>query len=103
LTISPQQVRYHSSVLGIGVWRTLRTADIISVWDPRKHETSRPLDSDIAGAEGAVIRTARRQISLAPVLEPVRSGGIDRRWLASEICSRIVAARAQAAVEAAVV
>ncbi len=34
LTISPQSVRYRSSVLGIGVQWTLRTADILSVWDP---------------------------------------------------------------------
>ncbi len=103
LTISPQSVRYRSSVLGIGVWWTLRTAHILSVWDPSKYEASHRPDCDIAGAAGAVIRTARRQISLGGVLEAVRSGGIDRRWLASEISSRIVAARAQAAVQAAVV
>ena len=49
LTISRQRVRYGSSVLGIGVRRTLRTADIISVWDPCKHVASRRPDSDIAG------------------------------------------------------
>jgi hypothetical protein len=103
LTISPQSVRYRSSVLGIGVWSTLRTADILSVWDPCKHETSRRPDSDIAGAGGAVIRTARRQISLGGVLEALRSGGVDRRWLADEISRRIVAARALATVRAAVV
>jgi hypothetical protein len=97
LTISPQRVRYGSNVLGIGVWWTLRTADIISVWDPCKHVASRRPDSDIAGAQGAVIRTARRQVPLAAVQEAVRSG-VDPQWLADEISRRIVAARAQAAV-----
>jgi hypothetical protein len=94
LTISPQKVRYGSSVLGIGVWWTLRTADILSVWDPCKYERTHRPDSDIAGAGGAVIRTARRQISLGGVLEALRSGGVDRKWLADEISRRIVAARA---------
>ena len=102
LTISPQRVRYGSSVLGIGVWWTLRTADIISVWDPCKHVASRRPDSDIAGAQGAVIRTARRQIPLVAVQEAVRSG-VDPQWLADEISHRLVAARAQAAIRAAVV
>jgi len=101
LTISPQRVRYGSSVLGIGVWWTLRTADVISVWDPCKHVASRRPDSDIAGAQGAVIRTARRQVPLAAVQETVRSG-VDPQWLADEISRRIVAARPQAAVRAAV-
>jgi hypothetical protein len=103
LTISPQSVRYRSSVLGFGVWWTLRTADILSVWDPSKHEASRRSDRDIAGAGCAVIRTARRQISLGGVLEALRSGGVDRKWLADEISRRIVAARAQAAAQVAVV
>jgi hypothetical protein len=102
LTISPQTVRYVSNVLGIGVWWTLRTADIISVWDPCKHVASRRPDSDIAGAQGAVIRTARRQVPLAAVQEAVRIG-IDPQWLADQISRRIVAARAQVAVRTAVV
>lgn len=103
LTISPQSVRYRSSFLGVGVQWTLRTADILSVWDPSMHEASHRPDSDIAGAAGAVIRTAQRQISLGGILDAVRSGGVDRHWLASEISSRIVAARAQSAAHVGVV
>jgi hypothetical protein len=101
LTISPLRVQYGSSVLGIGVWWTLRTADIISVWNPCKHVASRRPDSDIASAQGTVIRTARRQIALGAVPEAVRSG-VGAQWLSSEISSRIVAARAQASDRSAI-
>ena len=99
LTISPQKVRYRASVLGVGVWWTLRTADVISVWDPCKHVASRRPDCSIAAAQGAVIRTARRQFPLGAAPEAVRSG-VDPQWLAEEISRRIVAARARAAVQA---
>lgn len=93
LTISPQWVRYRASVFGIGVWWTLPTADILSVWNPSKRVAGRLPNRHIAGAAGAVIRTARREIPLNAAREAVRSG-VDPRWLADEISRHIIAARA---------
>jgi hypothetical protein len=102
LTISPQRVQYSAGVFGIGVWWTLPTADIVSVWNPSKYVARRRPNKDIANAQGAVIRTARRQITLRAVHEAIRSG-VRARWLADEISNRIVAARTQVGTQAAVV
>ncbi len=48
LTISPQRVRYRASVLGIGVWWTLPTAEIVSVWNPSKYVATYRPNQDIA-------------------------------------------------------
>jgi hypothetical protein len=100
LTISPQWVEYSASVLGIGVWWTLHTAEIVSMWDPLKRIATRPPNKDMASAGGAVIRTARRELPLRAVQEAMRSG-TDPQWLAEEICRHLVAARSQYVVGAA--
>jgi hypothetical protein len=97
LTISPKKVRYSATVLGIGAWRTLATADIVSVWDPSKRDATHRPNKDIASAGDAVIRTARRQMPLRAVQDAVGNRA-DTRWLAGEISHHIVAARVESAV-----
>jgi hypothetical protein len=94
LTISPRRVQYRASVVGISVWWTLATRDIISVWDPSKRRATHGPNTDIASAAGAVIRTARREMPLRAVQDALASGA-SAAWLAGEIRRHIVAARAK--------
>lgn len=93
LTISPERITCRTTLLGLlpFYWKTLRTADVISVGSSEMLRS--PSGRMMGPSEGLVIRTANKGICLADDFRDTIRNAAEADWLQGEIALRIRAAR----------
>lgn len=94
LTISLEHVIYRTTLLGVGPWQKLPTAEIISAGSTKKPRS--PSGRITGPAKGYVIRTATREIHYGARLRDAVRSKAEAEWLAGEIALHIQAARSGA-------